>query len=498
MFGLRRNPFDIRQPPKYGDESWCFVNLELEDGEFLYQKVKKFVERIVNGNPGIRGVFIVGEYGSGKTHVLREILGEAGKMGLKTEEFHGKLIVRKRKMKSEGLLKIIFGEEDVDKIVEMLCKERKVIGIDEAQFFLQLSDEEFLEFMENFRVLVEKLSENKANAGIILCLLPATFSVIKERRPDLLDRFEVIKFRGDLRLEEGINLVKEYLKTARTNHLSNSEKEWLEKAEDKELWPFTVDAIRKIIEIWKIEEIRTVRRFIELCGKVLEYAEENRLMLIKQKDVENCLIKYLDLWKSCIEEWKHTSNKHRLLLHGLYKTIERAINSSHDHTQVIGSVEFAFPEYEIEIEDKKLRVDILVEGAKSIAIEVETSSLNRNRYENLAKCIKDGEINGILVVCTDKKMITKVKKMLGKVGIRNFEIALLEAKENDLKSSLSIGRILAFAFEDYDQKSLKIVNIRELRKVINDDEAINALKVSKIGEKMKTLISEEKKKEEVE
>ena len=46
LYGLKRNPFDIAQPPKRGDIGWCFVDLELEDGVPVSQKIDDFVKRI--------------------------------------------------------------------------------------------------------------------------------------------------------------------------------------------------------------------------------------------------------------------------------------------------------------------------------------------------------------------------------------------------------------------------------------------------------------------
>ncbi len=494
-YGLKRNPFGIGQPPKYKEEGWCFVDLKLEDGTYASQRIEDFVRRIAGGHPGRRGVLIVGHWGSGKTHMLRQLLGRAKEEGLETIEVYGR--VKTGKSGVEDLMKDLLGSNDIDKIIENLLNKKRLVGIDEAQFFDQFAGkpEKFIELMENFRLIVEELSKNAAKAGLALCITPGPLEVLHRHRPDIPDRFEILRLKEDLSEQEAIELVVSYLKTARdknwVSNLENSERKYVESLKDPtrlNLWPFTIGAVRSILEFWNTEslgKIRKLRRFLDLCRDVLDYAMRKNLNEILPPDVKECLIKYHDLWKECLEEWKASGiRKHKILVHGLYKAIDLARMSD---TEI--RIDGVYPELTLQVSSGSVRPDIIVQSEdKFIIIEVETGKhVSTERYRKVYEAINEGYASGILIVCTNHNALMSAKRTSYRVSKgKSFDVILLKVND-DLESILTSGRIIAFASASLEGFPSDENLRQELRMALSGSEAADALRISGIADKIAML-----------
>jgi len=495
---LKGNPFGLGQPPLYEEEGWCFVNIKLDDGSYAEEKITDFIERISSRRPGRRGVFIIGNWGSGKTHLLRELLGRAKKQGISNKEISGTLrnIKIAENNKISNLMKNIFESDDINEIIERLSNEKIIIGIDEAQFFHELSSntKNYIDLMEDIRFIVEQLSQRRSMSGIVICMIPGPIEILKNHRPDILDRFDIIKLKEDLSEEEASELIAEYLKTARKENKCENENINNLTEHLRRLWPFTVGSVREILDYWNVVGknvgIKHLRGFLDLCKKVLDHAVKYEVDEIQPKDVDECLIKYREKWEKCLNIWRNSGlKKHRILVYALYKAIDMAKESDPE----LG-IESVFPETRLVLSNNDIIIpDLIIKKSdKYIIIEIETKDIiESSRYEKLYKAMEEEQISGVLVICTNPKVCISARRIGFKIFKNKnkkgyFNEILLPTRENDLKSILTAGRLIAFSSIDLNFPEDNEFRA-EIKEILAGNEAADALRLLKIHEKIKTL-----------
>lgn len=499
MYGLSRNPFGQGQPPRYKDEGWCLVNLKLPDGSALIERITSFVSRVVQQGPGRRGLLIVGNYGWGKTHILREVLGTLSDNQLNTFEVSAGGI---KSLVAADILKGLVGYPDYQQCVLELAKGERAIGIDEAQFFDDFhrkGEEEYITLMEAFRKIVERLQEQRAKSAIVLNLTRGPFDLLSRRRPDIVDRFEVIQLKDDLSEEEAQNLIAEYLRTARSNDWNSKIKfpEAVAELESgayqksvsdpepsprKELWPFTVGSVRALQDFWMTTRERKIRTFLDYAHGVLEFARDKELPRIERTPVERRLERHYKIWQQCLQEWKNSGiRKHKILLRGLYRALDQA--------RMVDSelkIEKVFPEVSLTYGGITVRPDIIVEVSnKHIIVEVETSgSLGFGRYERVKQVVDGGYGAGIVQVCTNPLGSISARRVAYRVSKgEKFSEQYLDITD-DVNGVLTTGRLVAFAAAEFDDFPSNEAFRKEVRMVLSGSVASDALRMSGVADKI--------------
>jgi len=197
-------------------------------------------------------------------------------------------------------------------------------------------------------------------------------------------------------------------------------------------------------------------------------------------------VKHYDLWKDCLDEWKRSGiRKHKILVRGLYKAIDLARTSDADL-----KIETVFPELLLPVKSGFIRPDLVVKReGKFIIVEVETSKhVSTDRYERVHEAIKEGYASGVLVVCTNPSACLSARRVSFRVFKgENFDDILLET-EDTLKAILTTGRLVAFAATDLENFPEDEGFRQEIRRVLSGSEAADALRLSKIQEKIRDLL----------
>lgn len=482
LYGLSRNPFGLGIPPKYGDEGWCFVDLELKNGMTLSQRIDSLVRRVVNRDPGRRGLIIVGHWGSGKTHAMREFLGRLESANVHCQEVAGAV-----KGRGSRVLEEIFGTSDVDQIASSLSSNDRAIGIDEAQYFDQRK-EDFLELMSDLMRVVVSLAETRARSVIVVCITPGPFKHLEVNRPDIVDRFEVLELKEDLSEDEARQLIKEYLRTARKAN-------WVEVLCDEakkaikhlsggglDLWPFTVGAVRELLEVWEVKSmgLKRLRTFLDMCREILEYAARHRILEILPHHVEECFNKHYGIWEECLSEWRKSGvEKHKILVYGIYHALDMAIKCDPDLQLRVKDV---FPEMLIE----DVKPDLMVEVEDGYAVvEVETGPPKPKRYNKLKKLIKGESASRLVIICVGPEAARAAKRVAYKAlqGVDYRIVTLEDSSRNATKSVLTLGRLVAFASKDYKLEFPKDEGLRKkVSEIISGGDAAEALRISGISD----------------
>lgn len=461
IYFLKENPFALTGAQQPDSPSWFFADIALEEGKdstsySLMACLDGFIERLNNHKAGRRGIIITGNWGSGKTQSLNKIIKETKEQFIPLYLNVGELLEEiKRgseatKSLSAAMFKLVFDKLSLsgvptDTPINILASElsanKVLLLIDQVEDFTQLGREDDVnEFFRKLGHVADEAQTKSLRMGIAIGMHTSRYDTVKARQARwFLDRFDIAQIRQDLSLNEGLDIVKGRLNRART---AQFEHEWDGDERLKELYPFTVPGIKRVLEFWSMEApAKTIREFLKMCSRTLEWSAENKMRWIQAEQVSNARYKYHQLWEQCIEEWKKSRNRHRILVYALYE----ALRSAKSVCNLIDVVPFPVEEALPEVTVGTRRLDLVIKPTATkgyLATEVELSGATSYfKFQFLKNLIDAGEYEGVLIIGVNDTVLAKSHATAFRVGIHTNKLTVLKIDEDHIR----LGRLLSFA-----------------------------------------------------
>lgn len=494
LYFLKANPFALTGAQQPDAPDWFFSDVALEEGKdstsySLMACLRGFTERLNKQKAGRRGIIITGNWGSGKTQSLNKIIKETREnftplyfnVGELLEEI--KRESEATKSLSKAMFRLVFDKLSLsgvgtDAPINLLASElsanRVLLLIDQVEDFTQLGREDDVnEFFRKLGHIVDEAQGKSLSLGIAIGMHTSRYDTVKTRQGRwFLDRFDVAQIREDLSLNEGLDIVKGRLARART---AKFEDKWEgDEGLMKELYPFTVPGIKRVLEFWRMEApAKTIREFLKMCARTLEWSAENQMKWIQDEQVSNARYRYHQLWEECIAEWKKSKNRHRILVYALYEAFQMAKSACNLIDVVPFPVEEALPEVTV----GPRRLDLVVKPMATegyLAAEVELGGVTSYfKFQFLKKLIDAGEYDGMLIIGINDTILAKAHATAFRAGIQPNKLTVLKIDEDPIR----LGRLLSFAtlFPDlhFPQDSETRITLSRGIKVSDAEEIVN-------------------------